>query len=117
MSVNLSAWALAHRSFVWFLMIVTLIPFALGPDLNLLSRIGPAKRLRTKTCRPATEFIGRASSHCPSPCNAIAVPTDSYLPATDAEAVFLGKLESNYGVGASGNMRGSISGSIGFVLD
>jgi heme exporter protein B len=27
---------------VFFLMIVTLIPFALGPDLNLLSRIGPA---------------------------------------------------------------------------
>ncbi|HEY7385987.1 MAG TPA: heme exporter protein CcmB [Beijerinckiaceae bacterium] len=27
---------------VFFLMLVTLIPFALGPDLNLLSRIGPA---------------------------------------------------------------------------
>jgi heme exporter protein B len=27
---------------VFFLMIVTLVPFALGPDLNLLSRIGPA---------------------------------------------------------------------------
>jgi heme exporter protein B len=27
---------------IFFLMIVTLIPFALGPDLNLLSRIGPA---------------------------------------------------------------------------
>ncbi|MBZ6075569.1 heme exporter protein CcmB [Microvirga puerhi] len=27
---------------VFFLSIVTLIPFALGPDLNLLSRIGPA---------------------------------------------------------------------------
>jgi heme exporter protein B len=27
---------------VFFLMIVTLMPFALGPDLNLLSRIGPA---------------------------------------------------------------------------
>jgi heme exporter protein B len=27
---------------VFFLMVVTLIPFALGPDLNLLSRIGPA---------------------------------------------------------------------------
>lgn len=29
-------------SLVFFLMIVALIPFALGPDLNLLSRIGPA---------------------------------------------------------------------------
>jgi heme exporter protein B len=27
---------------VFFLMIVTLIPFAIGPDLNLLRRIGPA---------------------------------------------------------------------------
>jgi heme exporter protein B len=27
---------------VFFLMILTLVPFALGPDLNLLSRIGPA---------------------------------------------------------------------------
>ncbi|NNM73563.1 heme exporter protein CcmB [Enterovirga sp. DB1703] len=29
-------------SLVFFLMVVTLIPFGLGPDLNLLSRIGPA---------------------------------------------------------------------------
>jgi heme exporter protein B len=27
---------------MFFLMIVTLVPFALGPDLNLLTRIGPA---------------------------------------------------------------------------
>ncbi len=27
---------------VFFLMILTLVPFALGPDLNLLARIGPA---------------------------------------------------------------------------
>jgi heme exporter protein B len=27
---------------IFFLMIVTLVPFALGPDLNLLGRIGPA---------------------------------------------------------------------------
>jgi heme exporter protein B len=27
---------------VFFLMLVTLLPFALGPDLNLLARIGPA---------------------------------------------------------------------------
>lgn len=32
----------ASLSLVFFLMIVTLVPFALGPDLNLLSRIGPA---------------------------------------------------------------------------
>src|ERR671926_1996437 len=27
---------------IFFLMLVTLVPFALGPDLNLLARIGPA---------------------------------------------------------------------------
>src|ERR671929_1655972 len=27
---------------IFFLMIVTLVPFALGPDLALLARIGPA---------------------------------------------------------------------------
>lgn len=53
----------------------------------------------------------------PSPLNAIAVPTDHTRPASDAEAIFLGKLESMYGVGTTGEMRGSISGSIGFVLD
>jgi heme exporter protein B len=32
----------AGLSLVFFLMVVTLIPFGLGPDLNLLARIGPA---------------------------------------------------------------------------
>ena len=27
---------------VFFLMVVTITPFAIGPDLNLLARIGPA---------------------------------------------------------------------------
>ena len=27
---------------VFFLMLVTMVPFAIGPDLNLLARIGPA---------------------------------------------------------------------------
>ena len=27
---------------VFFLILVTIVPFAIGPDLNLLSRIGPA---------------------------------------------------------------------------
>jgi pilus assembly protein CpaC len=53
----------------------------------------------------------------PSPLNAIAVPTDHVQPSGDAEAIFLGKVESLYGVGPRGDMRGSISGSVGFVLD
>lgn len=42
-------WRLALRiggggamSLVFFLMLVTIVPFAIGPDINLLSRIGPA---------------------------------------------------------------------------
>ncbi|HEV7346387.1 MAG TPA: type II and III secretion system protein family protein [Devosia sp.] len=53
----------------------------------------------------------------PSPLNAIPVPTDRTREATDAEAIFLGKLETMYGVGSSGEMRGGFSGSVGFVLD
>ena len=53
----------------------------------------------------------------PVPAGTIAVPTDFSTPATDAEAIFLGKLENQYGVAGSGGMRGGFSGSVGFVLD
>jgi pilus assembly protein CpaC len=43
-------------------------------------------------------------------------PTDSMQIAGDAEAIFLGRMEKMYGVGDDG-MRGSYSGSVGFVLD
>lgn len=44
------------------------------------------------------------------------LPTDRMTPATDAEQIFLGKMEENYGVGTEG-MRGGYTGSVGFVLD
>ncbi|WEK03567.1 MAG: type II and III secretion system protein family protein [Candidatus Devosia phytovorans] len=53
----------------------------------------------------------------PSAANTIAVPTDTMQPASDGEGIFLGRVESLYGVGQTGSMRGSISGSVGFVLD
>jgi len=53
----------------------------------------------------------------PSPVNTIPVPTDNSAVATDAESIFLGRLENMYGVAGSGEIRGSISGSVGFVLD
>jgi pilus assembly protein CpaC len=53
----------------------------------------------------------------PSPANSIPVPTDTTTMASDAEAIFLGRLENMYGVGGDAPMRGSISGSVGFVLD
>ncbi|MCS6758419.1 MAG: hypothetical protein MO852_04605 [Candidatus Devosia euplotis] len=45
------------------------------------------------------------------------MPTDKSYVASDAESIFLGRLENMYGVTGSGEMRGSISGSVGFVLD
>ena len=53
----------------------------------------------------------------PSPANSIPVPTDTAVVASDAESIFLGRLENMYGVAGSGEIRGSFSGSIGFVLD
>lgn len=53
----------------------------------------------------------------PSPANSIPVPTDNTMIAGDAEAVFLGRLEHMYGVGATGEFRSGYSGSVGFVLD
>jgi pilus assembly protein CpaC len=53
----------------------------------------------------------------PSPANSITVPTDKSTVASDAETIFLGRLENMYGVAGSGEIRGSIKGSVGFVLD
>jgi pilus assembly protein CpaC len=44
------------------------------------------------------------------------LPTDNYAIAGDAEAIFLGHLEKQYGVGNDG-MRGGYKGSVGFILD
>ena len=46
----------------------------------------------------------------------IALPTDGYQLSTDAEAIFLGQMEKNYGVGTD-SIRGGYDGSVGFVLD
>ncbi|KKB08182.1 type II and III secretion system protein family protein [Devosia chinhatensis] len=53
----------------------------------------------------------------PSPLNSIPVPTDTKTISSDAEAIFLGRLEHMYGVGATGEFRSGYSGSVGFVLD
>ena len=44
------------------------------------------------------------------------LPTSNMVIAGDAEAIFLGHIEAMYGVGSDG-MRGTYSGSVGFVLD
>lgn len=45
------------------------------------------------------------------------LPTDTHDIASDAESIFMGRLESQYGVRGNGGMRGSFKGSVGFVLD
>jgi pilus assembly protein CpaC len=52
-----------------------------------------------------------------SPAGHVAVPTDHSAPPSDAEAIFLGKIERLYGVAGSGEIRGSFAGSVGFSLD
>jgi pilus assembly protein CpaC len=53
----------------------------------------------------------------PSPANSIPIPTDRSVVASDAEGIFLGRIENMYGVGQTGEFRGGFSGSVGFVLD
>jgi pilus assembly protein CpaC len=45
----------------------------------------------------------------------VATPADFYKPSSDAEAIFLGRMESMYGVG--GAAGGQFRGSVGFMLD
>jgi pilus assembly protein CpaC len=48
-----------------------------------------------------------------------ALPTDTTSFASDAEAIFLGRLENMYGVGhkTKGNLGSGYNGSVGFILD
>lgn len=63
-----------------------------------------------------TELIILVTPYYAEPSYDVAKPTDNMVVAGDAEAIFLGHLEKMYGVGNDG-MRGSYSGSVGFVLD
>lgn len=46
----------------------------------------------------------------------VATPLDFHQPSSDAEAIFLGRMESLYGVGGA-DQGGQFRGSVGFVLD
>ncbi|GHA31934.1 secretin [Devosia pacifica] len=65
-----------------------------------------------------TELVVLVTPMIAQPINGnVPIPTDYADMAGDAEASFLGHLEKMYGVGGTSGMRGSISGSVGFVLD
>lgn len=84
-------------------------------DIPILGALFRSREFR----KEETELVVLVTPYLvnPSPVNSIAVPTDFSAPSSDAEAIFLGKLETQYGVGGGGAMRGGFSGSVGFVLD
>lgn len=84
-------------------------------DIPILGALFRSREFRTEQ----TELVILVTPYLvgPSPANSIPVPTDRTMMASDAEAIFLGRLETMYGVGQTGEMRGTFSGSVGFVLD
>lgn len=82
------------------------------PILGALFRSNNFKREETELVILVTPYLVG-----PAPVNTIAVPTDFVEAASDAEAIFLGRLEKQYGVSGHGGMRGGFSGSVGFVLE
>jgi pilus assembly protein CpaC len=84
-------------------------------DIPILGALFRSREFQTQQ----TELVILVTPYLvgPSPANSIPVPTDQTAVASDAEAIFLGKLETMYGVAGSGEMRGTFSGSVGFVLD
>jgi pilus assembly protein CpaC len=82
------------------------------PILGALFRSNEYRSQQTELVVLVTPYLVQ-----PSQPGTIPVPTDEHLIANDSEAFFLGALESRYGVGATGEFRGSFSGSVGFALD
>lgn len=63
-----------------------------------------------------TELVILVTPILAFPGDAPRLPTDDMVVSSDAEAIFLGRMEALYGVGEDG-MRGSYDGNIGFSLD
>jgi pilus assembly protein CpaC len=80
------------------------------PILGALFRSREYRTDQTELVFLVTPYFARAKQQMPE------LPTDSVQFAGDAEAVFLGHIESIYGVGPGG-IRGSYDGSVGFLLD
>ncbi len=89
--------------------------FPLLGDIPILGALFRSRDYQTKQ----TELVILVTPYLvnPSPANSIPVPTDFSAMAGDADAIFLGRLEHMYGVGATGEFRSGYSGSVGFVLD
>jgi pilus assembly protein CpaC len=80
------------------------------PILGALFRSRDFVHSQTELVILVTPFIVEPSYAQPQ------LPTDTYIPASDAEAIFLGRMESLYGV-SGGHAGTQFRGSVGFVLD
>jgi pilus assembly protein CpaC len=80
------------------------------PVLGALFRSRDFIHSRTELVILVTPYLVEPRGHAPR------LPTDDMVISSDAEAIFLGRMEALYGVGEDG-MRGSYDGSIGFALD
>ncbi len=87
------------------------------PGLSNIPILGALFRSREYQ-HSQTELVILVTPYIAAPTRqALPLPTDSYVPAGDAEAIFLGHMQAQYGVGDGAGMRGGFSGSVGFVLD
>lgn len=80
------------------------------PILGALFRSRDFSTLKTELVFLVTPYLAKPADGQPE------LPTDRTPFANDAEAIFLGNVESIYGVGPAGT-RGSYDGSVGFLLD
>ncbi|GLQ53259.1 type II and III secretion system protein family protein [Devosia nitrariae] len=80
------------------------------PILGALFRSRDFIHSQTELLILVTPYLVEPSPYIPTPVEGVAI-------ASDAEAIFLGHMEKTYGVGGGDGMRGSFSGSVGFVLD
>lgn len=80
------------------------------PILGTLFRSRDFIRSQTELMILVTPYLARPTNQQPE------LPTDRMVFANDAEAIFLGRIETMYGVGPAGT-RGSYDGSVGFLLD
>ena len=80
------------------------------PILGTLFRSRDFIRSQSELVILVTPYLAKPTNHKPE------LPTDRMQFANDAEAIFLGHIETMYGVGPAGT-RGSYDGSVGFLLD
>jgi pilus assembly protein CpaC len=80
------------------------------PILGTLFRSRDFIRSQSELVILVTPYLAQPTDKKPE------LPTDRMQFANDAEAIFLGHIETMYGVGPAGT-RGSYDGSVGFLLD